>query len=281
MSNISKIVDGILSKDFIAADKLFEEEMAKRVMTGFALTEEYIQEQVAADNPELFKQLDEVVDDSPLDAAIKDDHAPVEAPISEPIPEPVDVDGHRKADHDEEESEEVYEQFAVESHDFDEDRADEEENPENVGAEPVGDPVANQGSIAMKPSDASPAQLEESKKGGKGRTAKMAAAGLGGAALGAGGVAGAIKLADRMKPRQFPPGLSPDRPYKIVGKVVEGTEEQEVEEELTAKQKKIDVNKNGKIDGEDLKALRNESLDHSGVCETCGEEGHMKEECNG
>ena len=32
--------------------------------------------------------------------------------------------------------------------------------------------------------------------------------------------------------------------------------EKSVEEELTAKQKKIDLNKNGKVDGDDLKKLR-------------------------
>lgn len=211
MSNVTKLVDQILSKDFVEADKLFESVMAERVMQGFAMVEENIQEQIAYNNPELFRQLDEVVDDSELDKDVKADHEPVDAPISEPIPEPVDVDGHRGPDHDEEESEEVYEQIVVESHDFDDDRADDEEHPENVGAEPVGDPAANQASIASKPSDASPAQVEE---------------------------------------------------------------------ELSPKQKKIDINKNGKVDGEDLKAIRNESLDHSGVmCEMCGEEGHVLDEC--
>jgi len=49
--------------------------------------------------------------------------------------------------------------------------------------------------------------------------------------------------------------------------------EKQVEEELTAKQKKIDLNKNGKVDGDDLKKLRAKSEETKVECPKCKGEG--------
>lgn len=60
------------------------------------------------------------------------------------------------------------------------------------------------------------------------------------------------------------------------GKVHEGS--CDTKEELSPKQKKIDHNKNGKIDGEDLAKLRKESAEHQEFINTLAENGFDQDE---
>lgn len=112
MANISKLVDEILSKDFVEADKLFETIMAEKIVPGIDYTGTLINEQIARKNPDIFKSLLESPEvESELDDHIMDQHDPVEAEVSEDIPDPLPVDGHRDADRQDGEDEEVYEEY--------------------------------------------------------------------------------------------------------------------------------------------------------------------------
>lgn len=322
MSKISTLVEQITSKEYIEADKLFEQLMAEKVSAGIAATTAIINENMMGANPDLFV--------SPVDQMAALDHAPVEADHSErtdeiEVPDPIDMDGSHEGHPDEDEqkimSEDAYAQFS-ESHDFEADEDEQEQHPENVAAVPVGAPAEhNQATQAMSPSAASSAQIEESHDGamcaecggaimaeeehvceahdgdhleeedeehleekkGDGRNMNRLGTTLGGMAIGgtlgsvAGGLAGAggVAAAGMTNPQAAGNVAAGAAALgNVVGSTVGAAqgwkqatkqnkamykeEDTEMEEELTDKQKKIDLNNNGKVDGQDLAKLREE-----------------------
>lgn len=326
MSNISTLIEQITSKEYVEADKLFEQLMAEKVSAGLAAKTAIINENMMAANPDLFQ--------SPVDQAAAIDHAPVEAEHSArtdeiEVPEPVEVDGsyegHPGKEAQEIMNEDAYEQFS-ESHDFEADEDEQHQHPENVAAEPVGASAEhNQATQAMSPSDASPAQVEESldhsgvgsvcedcgaevmaeeehvcevadkdideahdeedlqEKKGDGRNMNRLGTTLGGMSIGgtlgalggvaagtAGALASGVTNPDAAENIVRGAGAAGNIAGTVVGgvkgwkhatkqnKAMYSEEDTEMEEELTDKQKKIDLNKNGKIDGSDLSKLRGE-----------------------
>lgn len=169
MSKYSTLIEQITSKEFVEADKLFEQLMAERITDGIHAKTSMINEEIMAANPDLFT--------SPVDQKAAVDHAPVEADHSVrtdeiEVPEPVEVDGHRDADPDEEEQEAMneetldiidnYTQTVLESHDFGADADEQHQHPENVAKVPVGASAdKNQGTVDMEPSEASAKQVDE------------------------------------------------------------------------------------------------------------------------
>lgn len=282
MSKLTQLIEQITSKDFDSADQLFEQLMAEKVSAGLEAKTAIINEAVMEANPELFV--------SPVDQKAAMDHAPVEADHSVrtdeiEVPEPVDVDGHREADPEEEEqvamSEETleilstYSQTVLESHDFEADEDEQHQHPENVAKVPVGDPGNNQASIDMKPSKASPEQVEEEEELEEGLDHSGVVCEVCGEEML--GEEEHMCEEEELEENQF-------RGVKV-HKMDEEEEleeaEEDLEEELSPKQKKIDLNKNGKIDGQDLAKLRNEEEDEEGTDEPGKPEGDELEEGKG
>ncbi len=218
MSKFSQLIESISSKDVLESDKLFESILAEKISEGLTARENLIQEQVMEANPDLFQ--------SPVDQKAAMDHAPVEADHSVrtdeiEVPAPVEIDGSREADPEEEEQDEMnegYVQHVFESHDFEADEDEQDEHPENVAKVPVG------------------ASAEHN------------------------------QATQNMKPSQASAEqIEEDTSVcEECGGDILGEEEHvceahdDLEEELSPKQKKIDLNKNGKVDGSDLAKLRKE-----------------------
>lgn len=295
MSKLTQLIEQITSKDFDSADQLFEQLMAEKVSAGIDAKTAIINEHVMEANPDLFV--------SPVDQKAAHDHAPVEADHSArtdeiEVPEPIEVDGHRETDPEEEEqiamSEETleilstYTQTVLESHDFEADDDEQHQHPENVAKVPVGDPGINQASIGMKPSKASPQQVEEEDEeleeglDHSGVICEM----CGDVMLGEEEhVCEDVDLEESqfrgVRVRTMDEEDHDMEESMHDDDMEESMHDDDMEEELSPKQKKIDLNKNGKIDGSDLAKLRNEEEHEEGTDEPGKPEGDELEEGKG